>query len=90
MRGITIKEAASELGTSTRTIIRMIQDGRLKAEKADMPYGNEKFIWMVDVMSVARIQVRKEMELEQKTQKGWGKVRRPAKPRVWGQDQREK
>ena len=62
MTGLTIKEAARELGTSTRTIFRMIQDGRLKAEKVDMPYGNEKFIWIIDPMSVARIQVRKEME----------------------------
>lgn len=62
MRGLTIKEAARELGTSTRTIFRMIQDGRLKAEKVDMPYGNEKYIWIIDPMSVARIQVRKEMD----------------------------
>ena len=69
MTGLTIKEAARELGTSTRTIFRMIQDGRLKAEKVDMPYGNEKYIWIIDPMSVARIQVRKEMELEQKNKK---------------------
>ncbi len=62
MTGLTIKEAARELGTSTRTIFRMIKDGRLKAEKVDMPYGNEKYIWIIDPMSVARIQVRKEME----------------------------
>lgn len=69
MRGLTVKEAANELGASTRTIFRMMQDGRLKAEKVDLPYGNEKFYWIIDPMSVARIQVRKEMELEQKNKK---------------------
>lgn len=64
MKGLTVTEAAKELGTSTRTIFRMIRDGRLKAEKVDMPYGNEKFIWMIDPMSIARIQVRKEMGVE--------------------------
>jgi hypothetical protein len=42
----------------------MLQDGRLKAEKWDLPYGRERFYWIIDPMSVARIQVRKEMELE--------------------------
>jgi len=88
MQGLPIKEAASELGTSTKTIFRMIQDGRLKAEKVDMPFGNEKYYWLVDPMSVARIQVRKEMELEQKIQKGWGRL--PKQHEVWGQAQRKK
>lgn len=69
MKGLTIKEAAEELGVSSRTIFRMINDGRLKAEKIDMPYGEEKFIWMIDPMSVARIQVRREMGLEKRR---WG------------------
>ena len=69
MRGLTIKEAANELATSSRTIFRMMKDGRLKAEKVDMPYGKEKYIWIIDPMSVARIQVRKELEQEQKKQK---------------------
>ena len=69
MKGLTIKEAAEELGVSSRTIFRMIDDGRLKAEKLDMPYGEEKFIWMIDPMSVARIQVRREMGLEKRR---WG------------------
>lgn len=69
MTGLTIKDAARELDTSTRTIFRMIQDGRLKAEKVDMLYGNEKYIWIIDPMSVARIQVRKEIELEEKNKK---------------------
>lgn len=66
MRGLTIKEAAKELGITTRTIFRMIQDGRLKAEKVDMPFGDEQFIWIIDPMSVARIQVRKEMKQEER------------------------
>jgi len=69
MKGLTIKEAAEELKVSTRTIFRMIDDGRLKAEKLDMPYGEEKFIWMIDTMSVARMQVRREMGLEKRR---WG------------------
>ena len=69
MKGLTIKEAATELDVSTRTIFRMINDGRLTAEKLDMPYGEEKYIWMVDIMSVARMQVRREMGLEKRR---WG------------------
>jgi hypothetical protein len=74
MRGLIIKEAANELGVSSRTIFRMIMDGRLKAEKVAMPY--KKDIWIIDPMSVARIQVRKEMEkeieLDKKNKNGWG------------------
>lgn len=61
MRGLTIKEAARELGTSTRTIFRYIQNGKLKADKMDMPYGDKKYIWIVNPVSVARIQLEKEM-----------------------------
>ncbi len=99
MMGLTVKEAAEELGVSTRTIFRMIEDGRLKAEKVDMPYGKEKYIWIVNPMSVARMQVRKEMELEQKAkksgssldnrtpEKGWGKVELHKRRRApWGRD----
>ena len=60
MRGLTVQEAARELGTSTRTIFRMLKDGRLKAEKVDMPFG--KSVWIIDPMDIARIQVRKELE----------------------------
>jgi excisionase family DNA binding protein len=62
MGGLTVREASKELGISARTVFRMMKDGRLKAEKVDMPYG--KFIWKVDMMSIARIQVRKEMGIE--------------------------
>ena len=72
MNGLTIKEAAKEMDVSTRTIFRMINDGRLKADKLDMPYGEVKFIWMVDPMSVARMQVRREMGIE-KRRRGEGK-----------------
>jgi excisionase family DNA binding protein len=62
MQGLTIKEAAKELGVSTRTIFRYIQNGKLKAEKVDMPYGDEKYIWIVNPVSLARIQLEKEMK----------------------------
>ena len=65
--GMTIPEAAKELGMSTRNVFRMIKDNRLEAVKEYLPYGDEKkFIWLIDPMSIARIQVRKEMELEHK------------------------
>lgn len=103
MRGLTIKETARELDTSTRTIFRMIQDGRLKAEKVDMPYGNEKYIWIIDPMSVARIQVREELKKEAEEAKrlspklanrtpgkGWGKVKLLERSRApWGRDSRK-
>lgn len=64
MVGLTIKETAKELVKSTRTVFRMINDGRLKAERVTMPYG--KYIWIVDPISVARVQVRKELKEEEK------------------------
>jgi len=70
MKGLTVQEAAIELGVSTRTVFRMLQDGRLKGEKWGLPYGRDRFYWIIDPTSVARIQIRKEMELEQKTKKG--------------------
>ena len=69
MKSLTIKEAARELNLSTMTVFRMIHDGRLKAEKVGMPHEGENFIWLIDPMSVARIQVRKEMEQERKNKK---------------------
>ena len=83
MRGLTIKETARELGTSTRTVFRMIQDGRLKAEKVDMPYG--KYIWIVDPMSVARIQVREELKKEAKQAEKSGSLAQNKAPLTEGE-----
>ena len=66
MKGLTVKETAEELGISARTVFRMLQDGRLKAEKWGLPYGKDRFYWIIDPMSVARIQVRKEIKKEGK------------------------
>jgi excisionase family DNA binding protein len=67
--GLTIQETAEELKVSTRTVIRMLKDGRLKATKVPLPWGKEgKFLWVVDPMSIARFQVRKEMKAENKAQ----------------------
>jgi excisionase family DNA binding protein len=65
--GLTIQETAEELEVSTRTVIRMMKDNRLKAVKVYLPNGKEKrFFWIIDPMSIARYQVRKEMEAENK------------------------
>ena len=58
IKGLTVKEASLELGVSVRTVFRMLQDGRLKAEKWKLSQG-KGFFWLIDPMSVARIQVRK-------------------------------
>ena len=69
LKWLTIKKAARELDRSPRTVFRMINDGRLKADKVHLPYKGEPFYWIIDPMSVARIQVRNEMALEKKRKK---------------------
>jgi len=65
IKGLTVKEASLELGVNVRTVFRMLKDGRLKAEKWKLFQGKGYF-WLIDPMSVARLQVRKEMEQEAK------------------------
>jgi len=64
MLGLTVKETAKELNVSERTIFRMIQDGRLKASKHDMPFGKD--IWLINPLSIARLEVKKQMAKENK------------------------
>ncbi len=72
IKGLTVKEASLELGVSVRTVFRMLKDGRLKAEKYGLTE-SRGFFWLIDPMSVAKILVRREMELEQKAKKEAGK-----------------
>ena len=60
MKGLLVEEAAKELGVSARTIFRMLHDGRLKAEKWGLPYGYNRFYWMIDPVSVAKLVLQKE------------------------------
>jgi len=62
--GLTIKETAKELGISVRTVFRMIKDGRLKANKFNMPYMGGEFIWLINPISIARIQIRKDSKFD--------------------------
>lgn len=47
--GLTIKQAAEQLGISPRTARRWIADGRLQAEKVPGPYGPE---WRIPAAAV--------------------------------------
>jgi predicted DNA-binding transcriptional regulator YafY len=58
MKGISVRIASEELDVSERTIFRMIEDGRLQASKLYLPDG--KYIWDINPVSVARLQLQKE------------------------------
>ena len=58
MKGISVREASEELNVAERTVFRMIDDGRLEAKKVFLPDG--RYIWEINPVSVARLQVRKE------------------------------
>ena len=58
VKGISVREASEELNVTERSIFRMIQDGRLEAEKLYLPDG--KYIWQINPVSIARLQVRRE------------------------------
>jgi excisionase family DNA binding protein len=60
MRGLLVEEAAEELGVSPRSIFRMIKDGRLKAEKWGLLYGKNRFYWLIDPVSVAKLLLQRE------------------------------
>jgi len=57
-RGMTIKEAAKTMGVHERTIIRMLEDGRLSGKLIDIP-PNRK-LWLIDPVDIAKLIVRKE------------------------------
>lgn len=52
--GLTIEEAAEDLGVSAVTVRRMVDDGRLGAEKAKAR-GSGRISWAVDPDSVAAV-----------------------------------
>lgn len=81
IKGLTVKETSLELGVSVRTVFRMLHDGKLKAEQWKRSQGKGYF-WLIDPMSVARIQVRKEMEQE-------AKLEQESKAKVIQKDKKE-
>jgi len=56
----TIKEAATVLGVSEKTIRRRIKDGTIKAEQADGKYGAEYHITDLDGMHVQPLDRRQD------------------------------
>ena len=59
MQGLTVKQAAEELGCSERTIFRMLQDKRLSGKLLALPY--QRPVWQINPLSVALLQeVRSE------------------------------
>ena len=60
MKGLLVEEAAKELGVCPRTIFRMLRDGRLEAEKWGLPYGRDRFYWIINPVSVAKLLLQKE------------------------------
>lgn len=59
MKGMSIREASEELQVSERTVFRMLEDNRLQGKK--IPISGDFYIWEIDPVSVARLQVKKEM-----------------------------
>ena len=53
----TIKQAASALGIHERTVIRMLEDGRLEGKLIDTLRGK---IWLINPLSIAMLLIRKE------------------------------
>lgn len=53
----TIKQAAKNLGIHERTVIRMLEDGRLEGELVDTLRGK---IWLISPLSIAMLLIRKE------------------------------
>jgi orotate phosphoribosyltransferase-like protein len=58
MKGISVRQASEELNVSERTIFRIIGDGRLQATQLHLPDGH--YIWDINPVSVARLQLKKE------------------------------
>jgi len=63
LRGYTVHEASAALGVSTKTIFRWLKDGKLRGEKYRLAT-RIGYFWLIDPISIAKIQVRKEVEDE--------------------------
>jgi excisionase family DNA binding protein len=78
LRGYTVHEAAAALGVSTKTIFRWLKEGKLRGEKYRLAT-RIGYFWLIDPISIAKIQVRKEVEdevrkeMEMERQKKGGK-----------------
>ena len=53
VKGVTVKQAATALGVSTRTIFRYLKSGKLEARKIQPRY--QRDVWMIDPLSVAAL-----------------------------------
>ena len=53
----TIKQAAKILSTHERTVVRMLEDGRLEGKLVDDLRGK---IWLINPISIATLLIRKE------------------------------
>lgn len=63
LRGYTVHEAAAVLGVSTKTVFRWLKQGKLKGEKFRLAT-RIGYFWLIEPMSIAKIQIRKEVEDE--------------------------
>jgi len=63
IQGLTVQEAALQLGVSTRTVFRWLKEGKVEGEKWKLSQGIGYF-WLINPMSIAKILVRKEVEEE--------------------------
>ena len=52
----TIKQTAESLGVHQRTVIRMLEDGRLEGDLVDTLRGK---VWLISPISIATLMVRK-------------------------------
>lgn len=69
LRGYTVHEASAVLGVSTKTIFRWLKDGKLRGEKYRLAT-RIGYFWLIDPISIAKIQVRKEVEVEVRKERG--------------------
>jgi excisionase family DNA binding protein len=63
LRGYTVHEAALVLKVSTRTVFRWLKEGKLRGEKYRLAT-RIGYFWLIDPISIAKVQVRQEVEDE--------------------------